>query len=70
RTARNSNLLSLCRPTISSDPILWLPMTRLERSRCIRWRLGWLPSYNTTRCLRHTPQLLTKQHAIYCLDMH
>ncbi|PHZ13421.1 uncharacterized protein RHIMIDRAFT_119824 [Rhizopus microsporus ATCC 52813] len=45
-------------------------MTRLERSRCIRWRLGWLPSYNTTRCLRHTPQLLTKQHAIYCLDMH
>ncbi|PHZ14573.1 uncharacterized protein RHIMIDRAFT_103136 [Rhizopus microsporus ATCC 52813] len=45
-------------------------MTRLKRSRCIQWRLGWLPSYNTTRCLRHTSQLLTKQHAIYCLDMH
>ncbi|ORE07662.1 hypothetical protein BCV72DRAFT_249297 [Rhizopus microsporus var. microsporus] len=62
RTACSSNLLSLCRPTISSDPILWLPMTRLERSRCIR-------CYNTTCCFRHTSQLSTKQHTIYCLDM-
>ncbi|ORE00687.1 hypothetical protein BCV72DRAFT_218672, partial [Rhizopus microsporus var. microsporus] len=54
RTARSLNLLSLCCLTISLDPILWLLMTRLERIRYIRWHLGWLPSYNTTRCLRHT----------------
>ncbi|ORE10237.1 hypothetical protein BCV72DRAFT_315133 [Rhizopus microsporus var. microsporus] len=36
RTACSSNLLSLCRPAISLDPILWLLMTRLEISRCIR----------------------------------
>jgi len=40
---KNSKLLSSCRPTITLDPILWLPMTHEERSRCLRWRLGWLP---------------------------
>ncbi|KAG1470300.1 hypothetical protein G6F56_002764 [Rhizopus delemar] len=39
----DSILLSSTRPTIQVDPILWLPMTCSERSRVLRWRLGWLP---------------------------
>ncbi|KAI9309764.1 hypothetical protein BX666DRAFT_1873113, partial [Dichotomocladium elegans] len=66
----NSKLISVCRPTVSLDPILWLPMTREERSRCLRWRLGWLPSGNTTYCIRHPSALLTKTHSIQCLNMH
>jgi hypothetical protein len=33
-----------CRPLIGPDPILALPATRKERSRLLRWRLGWLPA--------------------------
>ncbi|KAI9478563.1 MAG: hypothetical protein EXX96DRAFT_447682, partial [Benjaminiella poitrasii] len=40
----NSTILSLCRTTISIDLILWLSMSFVERSRCIRWRLVWLPN--------------------------
>ncbi|ORE04554.1 hypothetical protein BCV72DRAFT_251175 [Rhizopus microsporus var. microsporus] len=52
---RNSKLLSSCRRSTSLDPILWLPMSKSECSRCIRWRLGWLPGGQTS---------------IICLDMH
>ncbi|KAI9486516.1 MAG: hypothetical protein EXX96DRAFT_604650 [Benjaminiella poitrasii] len=38
----NSKLLSACRPTLTVDPILWLPMSYIERSRTRLWRLGWL----------------------------
>ncbi|KAG1149791.1 hypothetical protein G6F37_009187 [Rhizopus arrhizus] len=70
RSSRNSVLLSQCRPTVSLDPILWLPMTRTERNKCVRWRLGWLPGGKLELCPRHPTQILTKQHAIKCLDMH
>jgi hypothetical protein len=36
-------LLQRCRPTLGIDPILTVPATRRERSRLIRWRMGWLP---------------------------
>ncbi|PHZ12165.1 uncharacterized protein RHIMIDRAFT_284199, partial [Rhizopus microsporus ATCC 52813] len=45
---RNSKLLSSCRRSISLDPILWMPISKSERSRCIRWRLSWLPAPNAT----------------------
>ncbi|KAG2171679.1 hypothetical protein INT43_008059 [Umbelopsis isabellina] len=38
--ARNA----VCRPLIGPDPILALPAIRKERSRLLRWRLGWLPA--------------------------
>ncbi|EIE91862.1 hypothetical protein RO3G_16573 [Rhizopus delemar RA 99-880] len=53
---KNSRLLSSCRPTITLDPILWLPMTHEERSRCIRWRLGWLPGGAPKPCPYHPMQ--------------
>ena len=43
RTHQKKRLLKGCRPTIGIDPIMYLPATRLERSRLIRWRMGWLP---------------------------
>ncbi|KAG1039288.1 hypothetical protein G6F43_012546 [Rhizopus delemar] len=70
RSSRNSTLLSLCRPIISLDPILWLPMTRIERNRCVRWRLGWLPGGTPRPCSFHPSQTLTKSHSIHCLNMH
>jgi hypothetical protein len=42
-TARNPILLRACCPAIGIDPILTVPATRTERSRLIRWRMGWLP---------------------------
>ncbi|CEG82454.1 hypothetical protein RMATCC62417_16523 [Rhizopus microsporus] len=67
---RNSKLLSNCRRSISLDPILWLPMSKSERSRCMRWRLGWLPGGKPRPCPKHPTQLLSKNHAISCCDMH
>ncbi|ORE09053.1 hypothetical protein BCV72DRAFT_321315 [Rhizopus microsporus var. microsporus] len=51
RSTHISILLTYCRPTISLD--------LSERSRCICWRLGWLPGgrYKTL-------------HTIHCLQMH
>ncbi|KAG1003992.1 hypothetical protein G6F27_010549 [Rhizopus arrhizus] len=52
------------------DPVLWLPMSKSERSRCIRWRLGWLPGGRYKACPRHPGQPFTKAHTIHCLQMH
>ncbi|KAG1555955.1 hypothetical protein G6F49_006702 [Rhizopus delemar] len=70
RSSRNSIPLSQCCPTISLDPILWLPLTRTERNRCVRWRLGWLPGGKLEPCPSHPTQIPTRQHVIRCLDMH
>ncbi|EIE81601.1 hypothetical protein RO3G_06306 [Rhizopus delemar RA 99-880] len=67
---KNSRLLSSCRPTITFDPILWLPMTHEERSRYIRWCLGWLPGGASKPCPRHPNNNLSKCHTISCLNMH
>ena len=59
-----SKLLPCCRPTVSFDPILWLSMTRKERSRCTGWRLGWLPGCEPRSCpwLIDPNQTLIKMH--------
>ncbi|KAF7721766.1 hypothetical protein EC973_004160 [Apophysomyces ossiformis] len=41
--ARTQILVKACRPKLGVDPILYLPATRMERSRLIRWRMNWLP---------------------------
>ncbi|KAG1136594.1 hypothetical protein G6F37_013697 [Rhizopus arrhizus] len=45
-------------------------MSKSERSRCIRWRLGWLPGGRYKSCPRHPDQSFTKAHTIHCLQMH
>ncbi|KAG1546448.1 hypothetical protein G6F49_010495 [Rhizopus delemar] len=56
--------------SVSLDPILWLPMSYAERSRCIRWRLGWLPGGKPHPCPKHPTLKFTRKHAITCLNMH
>ncbi|KAG1629224.1 hypothetical protein G6F44_011682 [Rhizopus delemar] len=63
-------LISSCRRSVSLDPILWLPMSYAERSRCIRWRLGWLPGGKPHPCPKHPTFKFTRKHAITCLNMH
>ncbi|KAG0750046.1 hypothetical protein G6F57_011133 [Rhizopus arrhizus] len=45
-------------------------MTRIERSRCVRWCLEWLPGRTSRPCPFHPSQTLTKSHSIQCLNMH
>ncbi|KAI9266811.1 hypothetical protein BDA99DRAFT_421021, partial [Phascolomyces articulosus] len=59
-----NGLLALCRPKLILDPILWIPMTRKERSRCIRWRMGWLPGGLPKPCIKCGYHSLNKQHAL------
>ncbi|KAG0745889.1 hypothetical protein G6F57_008488 [Rhizopus arrhizus] len=40
--APHSKLLSICRPSLFLDPIIWLLMSYLERNRHIQWKLGSL----------------------------
>ncbi|KAG0783374.1 hypothetical protein G6F22_008709 [Rhizopus arrhizus] len=70
RNGHNSVLLFACRPTLGIDPILWLPMSYAERSRSVRWRLGWLPGGEPKPCIFHPTGKFTRSHAIGCLHMH
>jgi hypothetical protein len=67
RSTHASVLLTHCRPTISLNPVLWLPISKPERSRCIRWRLGWLPGGRYKTWPRRPGQPFTKAHTIQCL---
>ncbi|KAI8971990.1 hypothetical protein BDF20DRAFT_887796, partial [Mycotypha africana] len=55
---QNSKLLSACRTSISIDLILWHPMTSEERSRCFRWRLGWLSGGHSNFCFHHSTTIM------------
>ncbi|KAI9334054.1 hypothetical protein BD770DRAFT_332882, partial [Pilaira anomala] len=61
-------LLSACRPKLGIDPILYLPMSLYERSRLVRWRMGWLPArpVGCNRCL-HTHA--SRRPLIACLSV-
>ncbi|KAG0931988.1 hypothetical protein G6F57_010314 [Rhizopus arrhizus] len=41
-----------------------------ERSRIIRWRLGWLPGGIPQPCIYHPNVMLTRSHATECLHRH
>ncbi|KAI8647560.1 hypothetical protein BD408DRAFT_408140 [Parasitella parasitica] len=63
-------MISTCRPTLVVDPILWLPMTRMERSQVLRWRLGWLPGGKPRPCPFHPKTNLSRAHVTDCLQIH
>ncbi|EIE82274.1 hypothetical protein RO3G_06979 [Rhizopus delemar RA 99-880] len=65
----HSNLLSLCHPSLYLDLILWLSRFYSEISRCIRWRLDWLPGSHPKPCPKHPDSSLSKKHAIQYLGM-
>ncbi|KAG1442363.1 hypothetical protein G6F56_011092 [Rhizopus delemar] len=37
-------LLSACRPSLGIDGVFLVPMLLSDRSRILRWRMGWLPA--------------------------
>ena len=66
RSEPDSQLLSVYCSSLCINPLLWLLMTHIERSR---WRLGWLPGGISKLCPRHPHQQLTKSYSIHCLNM-
>ncbi|KAG2206796.1 hypothetical protein INT45_009302 [Circinella minor] len=66
--SKGNILISACRLQIGVDPILWLPMTARERSRLIRWRMGWLPG-KPQRCSNCSNTCTSRHHLIDCLDV-
>jgi hypothetical protein len=54
----------VCRPRLELDPILYLPATRVDRSRLVRWRLNFLPG--EPRACPCSGELQTRSHFDYC----
>lgn len=62
---------SHCRTTLGTDPIMYLPMTIYERSRLIRWRMGWLPGKpQACRNCNQLNTLTTQQHVVACFQVN
>ncbi|KAG1444258.1 hypothetical protein G6F56_010375 [Rhizopus delemar] len=58
-------LLMACRPYLGIDPILLIPMSVYDRSRILRWRMGWLPG-RPRQCRCGHPQA-SRSHLLSCL---
>ena len=58
-------LLSACRPVIGIDPVLTIPMSLSDRSRIVRWRMGWLPA-RPINC-SCGPVHASRAHLLQCL---
>jgi hypothetical protein len=43
RDTTDKVLAKACRNYLEIDPILYIPASRTDRSRLLRWRMGWLP---------------------------
>ncbi|KAG2189607.1 hypothetical protein INT46_001803, partial [Mucor plumbeus] len=60
-----------CRPTLGIDPIMYLPMTNHERSRLLRWRMGWLPGKpQACRNCNQLNTLTTQHHVVACYQIN
>ncbi|KAG1446993.1 hypothetical protein G6F56_009399 [Rhizopus delemar] len=60
-------LLMCCRVSLGLDPILYLPISRHDRSRLLRWRMGWLPA-RPVDC-RCGPVHASRKHLLSCLQV-
>ncbi|CAO3657317.1 unnamed protein product [Mucor hiemalis] len=66
----DSTLLPSLRRELTVDPILWPPMTTSERSRILRWRLGWLPGGRPKECIYYPGRNWSRRHTFTCLKVH
>ena len=57
-------LIRACGPLLGVDPVLFVPCSRTDRSRLVRWRLGWLPG-RPEPCICNR-DLTTRDHFIDC----
>ena len=69
---RGSKLLTAYRHYLRIDPIVWLPMKYSQRSRLIRWRLGWMPNGHASSlcCNCNNNQHLSHKHVVSCFNVH
>lgn len=69
-SARNKKdvLLRACRPvSYLPDPVLYLPMTTVARSRLVRWRLGRFTSMARVECpCQDFGVLISRDHFLVC----
>ncbi|KAI9250928.1 hypothetical protein BDA99DRAFT_425116, partial [Phascolomyces articulosus] len=66
----NNKRISACRPYITIDPILWLPMTPKDRSRVVRWRIGFLPGKPVQCWCQRDGALTAISHLMECFCVH
>ncbi|KAK4508996.1 uncharacterized protein ATC70_007344 [Mucor velutinosus] len=61
-------LLRACRPdTTRPDPILYLPLGRIARSRLVRWRLGRFTNMREEcPCMSPAGVYISRDHFMYC----
>ncbi|GAN11484.1 hypothetical protein MAM1_0628c11047 [Mucor ambiguus] len=61
-------LLRACRPdTTRPDPILYLPLGRIARSRLVRWRLGRFTNMREEcPCMSPAGVYISRDHFLYC----
>jgi hypothetical protein len=65
--------LGLCNSKFRNDPIMFIPMSNFERSRVLRWKMGWLPGKPQVcrNCLsQNTNNRTTRAHLTTCLQIH
>lgn len=60
-----------CRSTLGTDPIMYIPMTVHERSRLLRWRMGWLPGKpQQCRNCNQPNSYTTQHHVVACFQIN
>lgn len=65
--------LGLCRTEFRNDPIMFIPMSSFERSRVLRWKMGWLPGKPQVcrNCIsNNNNNRTTRTHLTTCLQIH
>ncbi|KAG1437076.1 hypothetical protein G6F56_013279 [Rhizopus delemar] len=62
--ATPQKLIKACRPVLRVDPILYLPASRVDQSRLVRWRMGWIPG-EPIQCSCHLG-LTSRSHLMVC----
>ncbi|KAI7848512.1 hypothetical protein BDC45DRAFT_450067, partial [Circinella umbellata] len=65
----DKNVLAASRPRLEVDSIMWMRISNKERSRCLRWRTGWLPGGKPKPCIKCNNTTYTKSHATNCLNL-
>ena len=63
--------MGLCNSYLGDSPLMYVPMTTYERSRVLRWKMGWLPGKpKPCRNCNMINTLTSRTHLTTCLRIH
>ncbi|KAI8096035.1 hypothetical protein BDF21DRAFT_314635, partial [Thamnidium elegans] len=62
--------LGLCNSELRNDPVMFIPMSNYERSRVLRWKMGWLPGKPQVCRNCNSNNRTTRTHLTTCLRIH